>query len=186
MIALRVRRSAPTRSTTSPVTSSTSYSTRRGPFLSLHSNDVSRTGFDESSSFACSTPPSLIPPYRRCLVGSGIAKRFVAVGVLPSSPRSELKKTVEMQYDDRNNTSKYNIFYRKDPFLFNLFRAVKLVEEFGRRLEDYIYFREKGPSDDNKYAYEVDLPNDFTYGDHYQISVYENCKPCPPRLINAW
>ena len=66
-----------------------------------------------------------------------------------------LKKTVEMQYEDRNNTSKYYIFYRKDPFLFNLFRAVKLVEEFGRRLEDYIYFREKGPSDDNKYAYEV-------------------------------
>ena len=68
---------------------------------------------------------------------------------------AKLKKTVEMQYDDRNNTSKYNIFYRKDPFLFNLFRAVKLVEEFGRRLEDYIYFRKKGPSDDNKYAYEV-------------------------------
>ena len=25
------------------------------------------------------------------------------------------------------------------------------------------------------------LPNNMTYGKHYQISVYENCLPCPPR-----
>jgi len=25
------------------------------------------------------------------------------------------------------------------------------------------------------------LSNNFTYGEHYQISIYNNCKPCPPR-----
>lgn len=27
----------------------------------------------------------------------------------------------------------------------------------------------------------TDLPRNLTYKDHYQVSVYENCKPCPPR-----
>ena len=27
------------------------------------------------------------------------------------------------------------------------------------------------------------LPNNMTYGDHYRVSIYNNCKPCPPNYL---
>uniref|UniRef100_A0A7S2LSA9 IPT/TIG domain-containing protein n=1 Tax=Leptocylindrus danicus TaxID=163516 RepID=A0A7S2LSA9_9STRA len=176
-----------------------------------------------------------------------------------------------------------------DPFIFDLYHAVQLVEEFGELVEKLVYFRERIPSDFDGFVVEVDrfsnstlnqssielvpgrldacdcqnllkcpngtnsakeskaissclkkgneilrradlvpsnywsnhsnhddtnkahirgaesrdigslhleslevavftinstnIPNNFTYNDHYQFQIYENCKPCPTRYV---
>lgn len=185
----------------------------------------------------------------------------------------DLKSFVEVSY--RNQSA--------NPMVFDLHKAVRLIEEFGRELENLIYFREKGILDDDALVFEIGhsttsskislvpgrvdacecqnvfkcpngttsnlgstdisdcknydgqvlrrvsaippadwknhskvlngtdfsdlggkgnysigtlelkalevaiftlnltgLANNFTYNDHYKVSVYEDCKPCPP------
>ena len=198
---------------------------------------------------------------------------------------SELKDAVQLEYNfQEKQVNDGETLLSIDPFIFDLHHAIQLIEEFGELVTKLVYFRERVPSDIDRFIVEVEssnkssielvpgrldscecqnllkcpngtnsakdsmaisscmkngneilrrtelvpsnywlnhskydtgtdknissvenndfgslhleslevavftiksanIPNNFTYNDHYQFSIYENCKPCPPRYM---